>query len=58
MVITVQKLKHNLIGQRKANHYGFFAKQFIDLSKTGHKKNTKTYHYILLTNVSIKSCIT
>lgn len=32
----------------------FFTKQFIDLSKTGHKKNTTTYHYILLKMLVLK----
>ena len=44
------------MSHRNSQHVSFFAKQFIH-SKNGTQKDTKTNHYILLTNVSIKRCI-
>ena len=35
----------------------FFCKTIYSFHKTGHKTIQKTNHYILLTNVFIKSCI-
>ena len=41
MVITVQKLKHNLIGQRKGNHYGFLQNNLLIFQKRDIKRIQK-----------------